>query len=157
MKKSVYIETSVISYHEARSSRDIIIAARQTITHDWWFESRQQFDVFISALVIEEAKSGDSTAAEKRLELIKGIPVLEINSHAESLASALLDKKLLPTNSAEDALHIALATVHGIDFILTWNFRHINNAIMKTKIAAAIEALGFECPIICSPEELEGI
>jgi len=156
MKASVYIETSVISYHEARTSRDLVVAARQTITQEWWLESKQLFDIYISVLVVEEAKSGDAVAAEKRLSFISQIPVLEVNSDAESLASMLVEKNLLPANSAEDALHIALATVHGMDFILTWNFRHINNAEMKTKIVTAIEDWGFESPVICSPEELGG-
>lgn len=157
MPPSVYIETSVISYHTSRLSRDIVTAARQTITQEWWDESSGQYEIFISALVVEEAKAGDSAAARKRLEVIEGLPFLEINESAEQIAQRLIDEELVPKTSAEDALHIALATVHGMDFLLTWNFRHINNAEMKARIRVAIEAAGYECPVICSPEELGGI
>ena len=157
MASLVYVETSVVSYYTARLSRDIVTAARQTITQEWWDEARERYEIYISTLVVEEAKIGDSEAARKRLTAISGLPILEINDAAEELAKRLVDEELIPETSAEDALHIALATVHGMDFLLTWNFRHINNAEMKAKIRAAIEAVGYECPIICSPEELGGI
>ena len=157
MASLVYVETSVISYYTARLSRDIVTAARQTITHEWWDEARERYEIYISTLVVEEAKAGDSEAARLRLTAISGLPILEINNAAEELAKRLMAEELIPETSAEDALHIALATVHGMDFLLTWNFRHINNAEMKAKIRAAIEALGYECPIICSPEELGGV
>ena len=157
MASLVYVETSVVSYYTARLSRDIVTAARQTITQEWWDEARERYEIYISTLVVEEAKTGDSEAARKRLTAISGLPILEINNAAEELAKRLVAEELIPETSAEDALHIALATVHGMDFLLTWNFRHINNAEMKAKIRAAIEALGYQCPIICSPEELGGI
>jgi predicted nucleic acid-binding protein len=156
MASSVYIETSVISYYAARPSRDIVTAARQTLTREWWEETKSQFDVYLSVLVIEEVKGGDAEAVQRRQQAISGLPILEINEAAEQLAKQLLDERLIPESSAEDALHIALATVHGMDFLLTWNFRHINNAEMKAWIRTAIESLGYECPIICSPEELGG-
>ena len=157
MASLVYVETSVISYYAARPSRDIITAARQTITQEWWDEARGRFEIYISVLVVEEAKAGDPDAAQRRLAAISGLPILEINDAAEELAKRLVDGGLIPETSAEDALHIALATVHGMDFLLTWNFRHINNAEVKAHIRAAIEAVGYECPVICSPEELGGI
>ncbi|OQW61846.1 MAG: hypothetical protein A4S17_09195 [Proteobacteria bacterium HN_bin10] len=157
MAYSVYVETSVISYYAARPSRDIVTAARQTITQEWWTESRGHYEIYISVLVLEEAKAGDTVAAQRRSDALSGLPILEMNDAVESLAKQLIDGGLIPKTSAEDALHIALATVHGMDFLLTWNFRHINNAEAKARIGAAIEALGYECPIICSPEELGGI
>ncbi|MBM4127214.1 MAG: type II toxin-antitoxin system VapC family toxin [Nitrospira sp.] len=157
MAFSVYVETSVISYYAARPSRDIVTAARQAITQEWWNEARQYYEIYISVLVAEEANAGDAVAAQKRSDALSGLPLLEMNDAAESLARQLIDGGLIPKTSAEDALHIALATVHGMDFLLTWNFRHINNAEAKARIGAAIEAFGYECPIICSPEELGGI
>ncbi|MDG4563280.1 MAG: type II toxin-antitoxin system VapC family toxin [Candidatus Competibacter sp.] len=156
MPASVYIETSVISYYTARSSRDLVAAARQAITQEWWEESRNRFELYVSTVVIAEAKTGDPEAAQKRMLAIADLPVLDVNAAAENLARQLVDQKLIPATSAEDALHIALATINGMDFLLTWNFRHINNAEMKARITAAIEALGYECPILCSPEELGG-
>lgn len=157
MASSVYVETSVISYYTARPSRDIVTAARQTITQEWWDEAREKFEIYISVLVAEEAKAGDSGAAQRRLDAISGLPILEINDVAEELAKRVIDEGLVPERSSEDALHIALATVHGMDFLLTWNFRHINNAEVKLQIRTAIETAGYECPVICSPEELGGI
>jgi predicted nucleic acid-binding protein len=105
---------------------------------------------------VEESKGGGTEAAQKRLAAISALPILEINSAAEQLAKRLMDDGAIPVASPEDALHIALATVHGMDFLLTWNFRHINNAEMKARIRTAIEAAGYESPVICSPEELGG-
>ncbi len=156
MTPSVYLETSVISYYAGRPSRDLVTTARQTITRDWWEEARGHFDTYISVLVLEEVKAGNPSAAEKRLEAIVGFPILEITGTAEDLAEKLVEEGHIPTDNVEDALHIALATVHGMDFLLTWNFRHINNAHMKSRIRTAVEAAGYECPVICSPEELEG-
>ena len=156
MPSSVYVETSVISYYTARSSRDIVTAARQTLTQEWWQDARNRFDLYVSVLVVEEAKSGGAEAAQRRLAAISGLPILEINDAAEQLGKRLLEEGAIPLSSPEDALHISLATVHGIDFLLTWNFRHINNAEMKARIGTIIEAAGFESPVICSPEELGG-
>jgi predicted nucleic acid-binding protein len=156
MTDSVYLETSVISYYAGRPSRDIVTAARQTITREWWDETRGHFDIYISVMVVEEVQAGDPSAAERRLAAIASLPILETNEAAEALAQMLIDEGHIPTDSVEDALHIALATVHGMDFLLTWNFRHINNAQMKTRIRTAVESMGYRCPVICSPEELEG-
>ena len=156
MKSKIYIETSVISYYTSRPSRDIVIAARQQITQEWWEESRHQFDVFISMLVLEEAKEGDSVASKRRIEALNRIPVLEITDEAKELASSLVKLGPIPESHSEDALHIALATVNGMDFLLTWNFNHINNAAMKKEITKIVEKQGYEAPVICSPEELEG-
>jgi hypothetical protein len=156
MASSVYIETSVISYYTARPSRDIVTAARQTLTQEWWEAARDRFDLYVSVLVLEEAKAGGSEAAQKRLAAISGLPILEINDVAEQLGKRLIDEGVIPLSRAEDALHISLATVHGMDFLLTWNFRHINNAEMKARIRIIIEAAGYESPVICSPEELGG-
>jgi len=95
-------------------------------------------------------------SAAQRSEAIAGLSVLEMTDSAQALAASLLAAGHVPRTSVEDALHIALATVHGMDFLLTWNFRHINNAEMKARIVAAVEAAGYECPVICSPEELGG-
>jgi predicted nucleic acid-binding protein len=156
MPPTVYVETSVISYYAARPSRDIVTTARQTLTQEWWEDARDKFDLYVSVLVVEESKSGGAEAAQRRLSAMSRLPILEINDTAERLARRFLEEGAIPQSSPEDALHIALATVHGMDFLLTWNFRHINNAEMKTRIRTIIEAAGFESPVICSPEELGG-
>lgn len=140
----------------SQPSRDIVAAARQQVTHEWWEEGRYQFDLYISALVLAEARGGDPVAAEKRLDALKEIPVLGISEEAENLAVALVEVGPIPESYSEDALHIALATTNGMDYLLTWNFHHINNARLKRDIAGVAEENGYECPVICSPEELEG-
>ena len=157
MASSAYVETSVISYYTARPSRDIVTAARQTLTQEWWEDARQRFELYVSVLVVEEAKAGGVEAAQRRLAAISGLPILEINGAAERLGKRLMEEGAIPFSSAEDALHISLAAVHGMDFLLTWNFRHINNAEMKARIRTVIESVGYECPVICSPEELGGV
>ena len=156
MKQKVYIETSVISYYTSRPSRDLVTAARQQVTREWWEEMLQQFDAYISALVIEEAKGGDPSAAMKRLDAITEMPVIKLSDEAGNLAGILISSGTIPEEHSEDALHIALATVNGMDFLLTWNFTHINNAKMKSEIIKVTERQGYECPVICSPDELLG-
>jgi len=154
MIESVYIESSVISYLTARPSRDVIVAARQAITEIWWRNRRIEFELYISMLVKQEIARGDSDAAKMRLAIVENIPIIAITLEAEKLANQLLIAKAVPANSEEDALHIGIAAAAGMNFLLTWNFKHINNAHSKTAIAAVIEAHGFICPILCSPEEL---
>jgi predicted nucleic acid-binding protein len=156
MKEAVYIETSVISYYISKPSRDLVIAGRQEITREKWSKILGFFEPHISALVIQEAEQGDQDAAKERLDVISSLPVLSINELAEELASTLIEEGAIPPGEPEDALHIAVAAVNGMDYLLTWNFTHINNAQMKSKITSIIEYHGYECPIICSPEELLG-
>ena len=154
MATSVYIESSVISYLTARASRDLVSAARQTITQEWWDNGRSLFDVYISALVEEEISSGDPFAAQQRLDAVSTIPSLDISSDAQKIAESLLFSQAVPKNSSEDALHIGIAAANGIDFLLTWNFEHINNAQTKARIEEIIEQHDLICPVLCSPEEL---
>jgi len=154
MVESVYIESSVISYLTARPSRDVVITARQAITMNWWHNHSSEFELFISALVIQEISKGNSEAAQQRLDIVKSFPLLQVSDEALSLAEDLIAKNAIPANSEEDALHIGIAASAGIDYLLTWNFKHINNAQTKSKIVLVVETHGFVCPILCSPEEL---
>lgn len=154
MTATVYIESSVISYLASRPSRDLVIAARQAITAEWWDARRQQYDVFISTLVEDEISKGDPKAAQTRLALVDEIPALDVTAQANALAKDLIALGAVPENSEEDALHIGIAAAAGIDYLLTWNFKHINNAETKQAIATVIERHGFVCPVLCSPEEL---
>lgn len=156
MKSKVYIETTIVSYVTARSSRDLIIAAHQQITQEWWNDRRVEFELYISQLVIQEAAAGDIEGARKRLEILNVFPLLELKPESLLLARALLDKGSLPAKAAEDALHIAVATVHGMDYLLTWNCKHIANAATRNRIEAICREEGYEPPVICTPEELLG-
>ncbi len=157
MATSIYIESSIISYLTARASRDVIVAARQAITVDWWEKQRHRYDVYISALVEQEIAGGDDEAATQRMIAVNGIASMAITKEAQALAETLLQAKAIPASSVEDALHIAIAATQGADFLLTWNFKQINNAETKSLIAKAVESAGYVCPVLCSPEELGGV
>ena len=134
MEQKVYLETSIVSYYAARPSRDLVIAARQEITHEIWPVLQDNFDIYISALVIQEASRGDKEAAKKRLEAVSHVPILEISQKVQEVAQSLLNENAVSSEFEEDALHIAVASINGMDFLLTWNFSHINNAFKKSKI-----------------------
>lgn len=153
-KASVYIETSLISYYVARPSRDLITAARQQITRDWWDTKRFNFDLYASVIVLDEAGAGDQTFATKRLAALAGIPVLNVSPASVQLADDLVRNHALPQKAAQDALHIAVAAVHGINYLLTWNCKHIANAQMRPAIEKTCQAAGYTPPILCTPEEL---
>ncbi len=154
MKPKVYLETSVISYLTARPNRDIIIAANQQSTQEWWNDRRVKVDVYISQLVVQEISSGDAVAVAKRLDVIAGFPLLDITPEAVKLAEHFISDKVIPRQAAEDALHIALAAVNGMDYLLTWNFKHIANAVMRANLEAVCRKNGYEPSIICAPVEL---
>ena len=156
MRGAVYIETSVVSYYAGNLSRDLVIAARQQETQEWWQKRRKNFDTFISKLVLDEAAAGDPEAAARRLKFLEGIPLLVLNDAVLRLAELLLRRKAIPAKSPNDAAHIAAAAVHGMDYLITWNFAHLNNAETKGEVEETIRRYGFECPVICSPEELMG-
>ena len=141
----------------SRPSRDVVIAGRQAITHDWWKNHRQRFELRISALVEEEISRGDASAAKRRLASIAEIPSLAISDEAAELAELLVAQGVVPKGSEADALHIGIAAAQGVDFLLTWNFKHINNAEMKSAIVKLVESCEFVCPQICSSEELGGM
>jgi len=130
------------------------MAANQEATRSWWEIARPRYDVFISAIVTQEASGGDPEAARRRVYAIAGLPDLDVSEEAESLAAQLLTAAAVPEKAKTDALHIAVATVHGIDYLLTWNCKHIANATMRAKIEAICRAFGYEPPIICTPLEL---
>jgi predicted nucleic acid-binding protein len=154
--KTVYLETSIFGYLVGRPSRDLLASARQQIMDRWWRDQRNRFELFVSAVVEREAGRGDPDAAQRRLAAMAGIPRLIINAEVERLAEQLIKRGAVPEAAAEDALHIAVATVHGVDYLLTWNFRHIDNAEMKPAIRSVCAILGHKCPEICTPEEFLG-
>jgi len=156
MKPKVYIETTIISYLSARPSRDLVVAAHQQLTHEWWTVHRSEFDLVASQFVVDEASAGDQLVAGRRLGFLEGVPLLEINDDAEGLAKRILERKALSGKAAEDALHIAVATVHRVDYLLTWNCKHIANALLQRAIRKVSSEMGLVLPIICTPEELIG-
>ena len=152
----VYLETTIASYLTARASRDLVVAAHQELTAEWWNQHRHRFNLFVSGLVLEEAGGGDPEMAARRLVELRGIPVLGSDEGARELAKRFLDSRLIPRKTVGDALHVALATVHGMDYLLTWNCRHIANAEIVRGLARLCEAAGYELPTLCTPEQLMG-
>ena len=153
MKARVYLETTIPSYLTAWPSRDIVRAAEQEVTREWW-TSRDAFDLYVSELVLDEVSAGDPKAAAQRLELLAGIQLLGMTGEAEALGAELVAQAALPQRAAIDALHIALAAVHGMNYLLTWNCKHIANATMRSRIEKICRDTGVEPPIICTPMEL---
>ncbi len=153
---TVYLETSILSYLTARPSRDLLAAAHQQVTRDWWESRRPHFEVFISPLVEQESRRGDPEAAQRRLDTLRGLAMLELVEEAYDLAAALISEGALPAPAGNDAIHIALAAVHNIDYLLTWNCRHIDNAETKPIARSVCATRGYTCSEICTPEELMG-
>ena len=149
----VYVETSIISYLSARRSRDVVVAAHQALTRRWW-RGRRDYSLFVSQTVADEAARGDRAASAKRLRALRGIPRLALNQPATELAAELIRRGALPRKAAVDAFHIAIAAEHEVDYLLTWNCKHLANARMRGTIEATCRSFGFTPPVICTPEEL---
>ena len=154
--QKVYIETSVFSFLTARKTKNLLTAAWQSITIEWWDKRRKNFDLYISELVYEEAKRGDQDAAQRRILEMHGLPYLKITDEVISLAKKLIQQEILPSKASDDALHLAISSVHNVDFLLTWNFRHLDNAEIKPKVRYLLNNVGYSMPEICTPQELLG-
>ncbi len=151
----IYVESTIPSYVVARPARDLIQAAHQQITKDWWDLKRSKHELFTS-LVLDEIGAGESTMAMERLALMSGIPVLQADPEAEALTQSILDLGILPAKADRDAAHIALATVYELDVLLSWNCRHIANASIQSRLRNLAQKSGFILPVLCTPAELTG-
>lgn len=152
--KSVYIETTVVSYLVSRPSRDLVVAGHQQLTREWW-ERRLDFTCFISNVVLDEAQAGDAEQSTLRLEAMRGFPRLAASTEAERLAAAFL--QVLPPKAARDAAHLAIAAAGKVNYLLTWNCTHLANAEILDRLEPISIAAGFKLPRVCTPEELMGI
>lgn len=153
-KPTIYIETSIISYLAAKPSPDLMTAACQQVTAEWWEGPRESYNVVASALVVAECRKGNPHTAKKRIELLRGIPVLKTTDDAKELARALTTEGALPHKAQADALHIAVATAHKAHYLLTWNCRHIDNPATKPFVRQVCASHGYTCPEICTPFEI---
>jgi predicted nucleic acid-binding protein len=152
--KSIYVETTIVSYFTARPSRDLVTAARQEATRELWPKLVSEYDSYISVLVQQEAGKGDKEQAASRLRAIEMFPVLDVDEAADALASKIIEGHGIPEENPEDALHIAVAAVNGIDVLITWNFAHLNNPFTRMIVRQIVENMGYRCPELCSPDEL---
>jgi predicted nucleic acid-binding protein len=158
MKEKLYIETSVLSYLAARPSRDLLVAARQEATAELWSRLLSSSSTgYVSTLVHREAQQGDPEQARKRMDALSSLGVLDIDQEAQTLAEQILAAKAVPAEYPDDALHMAVAAVNGMDALVTWNFAHLNNPIARIKIRQVVEANGYRCSEGCSPDELSEI
>ncbi len=154
MKPKIYLETTIISYLTARPSRDLIVTAYQQITQEWWQRRRSEFDLFVSQLVIDEVSAGNTEAAQRRLQMVQNIPLLGLSEDGVTLANELIKSGTLPQKAGADAMHIAVTATNGMDYLLTWNFKHMANATIQHKIEQICRYVGYEPPVICTPQEL---
>ena len=154
MKERIYIETSIASYLAARTSHDLITAGRQRATHDWWERERSGYDLFTSAAVLDEAARGDDGAAHRRGEYLSELTLLDVTDEALQLSKGLISSLAVPRQAHVDAIHIAVATVNGMELLLTWNFKHIANPHQWHRIDRVCRLAGYELPVACSPDQL---
>ncbi|WP_145282787.1 type II toxin-antitoxin system VapC family toxin [Rosistilla oblonga] len=149
-----YVETTIVGNVAGRILKDPAAAAQQRLTRDWWAMAPTRLELVVSQLVVDECGAGDPTAARERLEAISNHRLLAITPECRELAANLISAKAVPASEPRDALHIAIASVHGVDYLLTWNFKHIANAVLRHQIEFVIREAGFEPPVICTPQEL---
>jgi predicted nucleic acid-binding protein len=156
MSETVYIETSILGYLTARSTKNLILAANMEITKDWWELRRNDFTLYTSEAVLDEVAQGDAAISTQRLEILRDFPLLALNQAVQGLAAQFLTRSNLPPKAKVDAIHIAAATVHGMDYLLTWNCKHIANAQIQGKLAEISLDFGYVLPVLCTPSELMG-
>ena len=154
--ETVYVETSIISYLVAEPSRDLVTAANQQVTRDWWQHRRRQFACVISQEVVAEASRGDPEQVRRRLAALASLPRVAISSEAEEVARLFLGTGALPASAARDAVHLAVATIVRADFLLTWNCRHLANAQILKRLERETQRTGRTLPRVCTPLELMG-
>jgi predicted nucleic acid-binding protein len=151
---TLYIETSIVSYLRQRPSSQVVMAARQLLTHRWWNNERSKYELVVSQYVIDEASAGDPTLAAERLESLDGIPLLPLDTEIAEIADEIMARAILPAKARADALHIAMVAHHRIQYLLTWNCRHIANATILARIHQMLTDLSIPIPVICTPEEM---
>jgi len=151
---TAYIETTVPSYYVARTSDSLLQAAKQATTRRWWDSGCSGLQLFTSLETLDEAGKGDPRMAADRLDLIRGLPLLPPPDVCLQLASRPVESGIVPAKAASDAIHIAVASVHRMDYLVSWNFKHIANPFIRDRLRRAVATVGFELPVMCSPEEL---
>ena len=152
----IYIESTIPSYVVARPARDLLQAARQQTSKDWWELKRQQHELFTSEIVLAEIGEGEAAMAQQRLEVMDGIKILRLTDDTEALTQRILESGLLPPDADRDAAHIALATIYEMDILLSWNCRHIANASIQARLRRLAGEMGLALPVLCTPDEMTG-
>ena len=153
MAHSIFIETTIPSYYVSRPSRNLLQFARQELTRDWWDGQRHQFQLFTSQLVLDEASEGEPAKASERLQILEGIELLDLDERVDALAAKLVGSGILPVTALRDASHLAAAGVYRMDFLLTWNCKHIANPFIAERLQSCFSKMGVHFPVICTPEQ----
>jgi len=154
-KKKVYVETTVVSDATALPARDVVQLGRQVVTREWWATASQRFELYSSLVVAKEIRKGDPEAAQRRVDALVGIPELDVSQKEQELARKLIDGGAVPKEYPDDALHIAIATIQGMDYLVSWNFKHITNGHTIPLVERICREAGYECPCICTPQMLQ--
>ena len=152
--QTVYVETTIPSYLAAKASRDLIIAAHQKITQDWWQTVHNRFDLYVSEAVLAEVRAGDPEAVSRRLRLIENLPVLAVNEDVRSLTGHYRKTLGLSGKAQADIPHFAFAVSHNMDYLVTWNCSHIANGEMIKRLMAVNAVIKRPTPLIVTPEEI---
>lgn len=153
MLPRVYVETTIPSYLTAWASRDIVRLAEQQLTRDWWADHRLDYNLVVSQFVLDECAAGDPQAAADRLAAIAVIPLIDVTGEGVALARELVAGMRLPPRAEEDANHVAVAAVHAVDYLLTWNCTHLANPALRRRVDRICQGRGFRPPVICTPRE----
>ena len=157
MKPTLYLETTIPSYLVARMSRDLVVASRQQLTHQWWETDRKKYDLFVSDVVVLEASRGDPEFAAKRLEIVRDLPQLAVTPQVNGLADDFRDALSLGESAEPDIYHLAIAAVHEMEYLLTWNLAHLANARVRHELEKWSLLTGRSIPTVCTPGELVGV
>ena len=153
MKPTIYIDSTVPSYWLPQGDEPIL-HARHLMTRRWWSDELPRFEPLVSAVVLDELADGDPQRAKTRTGLVQGMPLLEVDLRVEKAAHFYGEQMAMPKKDIRDAFHLALASVHGIEYLLTWNYAHLANARKRRHIEVLNRRLGLSSPVICSPEDL---
>ncbi len=155
MLSKVYVETTVISYLTAWPSSNDVIKRDQIATKTWWANCQNDCELFVSEMVLDEAQRGDPQAAAERLEIMKSLPILRRDQNARKLARKFMKEGAIPETERADAMHVAIAATSNMDYLVTWNLRHIKNSTKQSAIEAICRKAGFNVPVILTPREME--
>jgi hypothetical protein len=156
MKEIVYIETTIVSYLVARSSRDLVLSAHQQVTREWWEFERAKYRCIASEEVVREAVQGEREMAQARIKALEEVEIIRITAEVEAMAATYMATGALPPTMRPDATHLAAATLSGADYLLTWNCRHLANAHVLRRLQKEAERRGWQLPGVCTPMELMG-
>jgi hypothetical protein len=151
---TVYVETTIPSYLTAAPSRDLVVAAQQQITREWWATAKDRFELFVSEAVLQEIRAGDPDMTARRMQIVDGLPVLDVTSQVDSLVEVYQERLGLPDRARPDIVHIAISVAYELDYLLTWNCAHIANGHVIRRLMEVNHVLGRFTPLLLTPDQL---